>query len=582
MLTVPDRIKELLHYDSCKKNIRIHFPNGERSDICNDLIVKDTVSFTESLCSQDTLKFGLCEASVFECETVGVGNIKGATIEVTCEVYCESDVEDAVWQMDLQAWVYAIPYGTFYVDSCQRQADMIHRKIVAYGSTSQLNSSLGSLEQVKFKWQFSTSKTYTPNLFKFTIGNFNMQSYSDDVFNASELTGEDRTDVSYTPTWGHGQYRCKITEKYIRWEFDNDFPLSDLNNLFILEGKQDMDPYDLAKKVNKMFRRYGYNEADDYVYPSAFGYRIDYSVNNPYWNNPFVQFYNTNQRLPFVFYPYAPSVWRCYIEIPYYYLYEIQYYNDVRYLWETVAGVVVDDLTKNIALKKLVEKSGAFDNYTLTFNTQKIGSYYILESLPTDFDNVEYLNALLEIKGNLGIIDRHNGFNMLDIKQQFGLLPETDLYPDTELFPEGVTGGKLFPKDYQTCWYEDEYSKPYGVVQCTYKDSNNADNFYIYYLTGYDEDTPTDEYKVYDLSDNKIITDGVWTQLQIQAICERIANNIEGVTYMPVDFVGRGLPYVEAGDTFEILTKSNDSITTIVLNHTITGEMTLTDSYKSV
>ena len=51
---------------------------------------------------------------------------------------------------------------------------------------------------------------------------------------------------------------------------------------------------------------------------------------------------------------------------------------------------------------------------------------------------------------------------------------------------------------------------------------------------------------------------------------------------MTVDFAGRGLPYVEEGDTFEILTKSNDSITTIVLNRTIKGEQTLTDEYKSV
>ena len=50
---------------------------------------------------------------------------------------------------------------------------------------------------------------------------------------------------------------------------------------------------------------------------------------------------------------------------------------------------------------------------------------------------------------------------------------------------------------------------------------------------------------------------------------------------MPVDFKGRGLPYVEAGDTFEILTRSGDSITTIVLNKTTTGEQTLTDNYKS-
>ena len=92
MLNVPQEVKDLLHLDTCQKNIRIHFPNGERQDICNDLIVKDSVKFTESLCSQDTLKFGLAESPVFECETVGVGNIKGAKIEVFCEVFCDSTV----------------------------------------------------------------------------------------------------------------------------------------------------------------------------------------------------------------------------------------------------------------------------------------------------------------------------------------------------------------------------------------------------------------------------------------------------------------------------------------------------------
>ena len=141
MLTVPETIKDLLHQDTCRKNIRIHFPNGERSDICNNLIVKDSISFTESLCSQETLKFGLCEAPIFECETVGVGNIKGATIEVNVEIFCDPDVAGSEWKIDLQAHVYSIPYGTFVVDSCQRQADLIHRRIVAYGLLSTVDFS---------------------------------------------------------------------------------------------------------------------------------------------------------------------------------------------------------------------------------------------------------------------------------------------------------------------------------------------------------------------------------------------------------------------------------------------------------
>ena len=72
MINVPQEIKDILHQDTCPKNIRIHFPNGERTDICNDQIVMDSVSFKESLCSQNSFKFGLAESPIFECEVVGI------------------------------------------------------------------------------------------------------------------------------------------------------------------------------------------------------------------------------------------------------------------------------------------------------------------------------------------------------------------------------------------------------------------------------------------------------------------------------------------------------------------------------
>jgi hypothetical protein len=68
----------------------------------------------------------------------------------------------------------------------------------------------------------------------------------------------------------------------------------------------------------------------------------------------------------------------------------------------------------------------------------------------------------------------------------------------------------------------------------------------------------------------------------MDSICGLIEEAITGVTYMPVKLVGRGLPYVQPGDTFEILTATNDSITTIVLSRTLKGEMVLTDEYVSV
>ena len=175
MLTVPSEIKDLLHEDTCKKNIRIHFPNGERSDICNDLIVMDSVRFTESLCSQNELKFGLCESPVFECEVVGVGNIKGATIEVYCEIFCPASVEGAVFRPDLQVYVYPIMYGKFDVQECKRQADMNHRKITAFGEQASVYIKKNQVIDRKHNVAVASNTNYDPLIFSTYVMGANVE-----------------------------------------------------------------------------------------------------------------------------------------------------------------------------------------------------------------------------------------------------------------------------------------------------------------------------------------------------------------------------------------------------------------------
>ena len=86
MLDIPEKVKDLFRTDNIKKNFRVHFPNGERADITNDNLIADSVRFTESLCSRNNLKFGLCEASVLEFETIDVENIKGCEITAGIEI----------------------------------------------------------------------------------------------------------------------------------------------------------------------------------------------------------------------------------------------------------------------------------------------------------------------------------------------------------------------------------------------------------------------------------------------------------------------------------------------------------------
>ena len=607
MLTVPDSIKDLLHLDSCKKNIRIHFPNGERADICNDLIVKDSVQFTESLCSQDTLQFGLCESPVFECEVVGVSNITGATIEVSCEIFCDSSVDGAEWRYDLEHYIYPLPYGTFFVAEAKRQSDMLHRKITAYNANFYRSNS-NELTDLIYRMGKTSSWTFTPNIFASNMMLSSFSSKSRNLTYTEIVNGYQ--DTFYVPVAVSDIVTVPMSNVRRRYGI---FAIckavhagQSIDSLCYCEYPK---PNKTVDEINQMILG-SHPTTDDRWYSSMFGKW----ANNNHWDKcgASVKYTTYGQSLipqtddwinqvadelvalsdVHYVYPFKNDTSGS-LEGPNDLYIIVPYAIDRGFINVDESPISVSFYYEPIVFRDKTDihiySVSGFPSYYLSIPTveKKIKTYFkVIQSWWfIDKTKIDYISAFkdaIELSGQFGFVDHNNAFNMIDLKQQFNLNPSNTLYPSSNLYPEGVTGGKLLPQDYQSCWYEDDYVKPFGMVLCEYKNTSNEDAIYNYYLPGYDETTPRSQYLVYDISENSIIRDKTWTESQIEDICETIANSLEGVTYMPVEFVGRGLPYVEAGDTFEILTKSNDSITTIVLNRTLTGEQVLTDSYKSV
>ena len=568
MITIPSEINDILHQDSAYKNIRIHFPNGERADICNDLIVKDSVSFTESLCSQNTLKFGLCESPVFECEVVGVGNIKGATIEVSIEIECASDVEGAEWKMDLQKYVYAIPYGTFIVDECKRQADMIHRKIMAYTILAKDFFGFTRMGWLRATHPNTSNSAFTQNLEALLSealqsNILNEEETELEISSSSTITysrGYNLALMEYTTIAVTNYFMCYHITKanssslyHITYDGDEDFTKqTEYSSLYTLPVTQ----YSWGAITISPFyysARAGVPGGFEYIYPYM-------SMSNTSDNNSF-------------FTSAGPDI-------------RVRYRQNITETTQNTGHVIRNETTDYLDPDKIhmytVEKSVVLNySWERAETTVNSATKYQVANVE-DINLRDLLEAFVELLGRFVGVNRYGNFFSLNIQRQFGLLPESSLYPGASVYPEPVTGGVLYPSEYQSCWYEDEYTLPFGKIEVQYKNTNNDDCVFNYYLTGYTEASDVSTYQTYSLSNNAIIKGSTWTKAQIQAFCEVIANNIDGVSYMPVDFVGRGLPQVEAGDTFEILTRSGDSITTIVLNRTLTGEQTLTDSYKSV
>ena len=565
MINVPQEIKDILHQDTCPKNIRIHFPNGERADICNDQIVMDSVSFKESLCSQNSFKFGLAESPIFECEVVGVSNIKGATIEVYCEVYCPQTIQGAVWRIDIQKYVYPIKYGEFVVHSCERQTDILHRKIISYGFTQNLNNGLSSFEIAKLR--FTHNSTYTPCGFLFSLGNFGLKKYDPEVFVPETLspTGTEEG-ITRTLSW-----RNITTQEMMRGEFNIEYDVYSLSS-----SSADYLHYILIQQAESV------DTFTDFVYDFLYqfdGYRLNKElIRNCIINNErrYTVTWSTGGKYyggyedEMVCYPYMTGA-TVTIRIP-------------RYLVAKVP-LSVSSQTRTIkheATTVLVQK--------LTQQYYEVLNYFRLNipiglwgpTFDGEFSNQRVFQDCMELIGCFG--NYRDGFiKIVNIRLQYDLLSDDDVYPGTDLFPGADTGASILPQDYQSCWYDEDYTKPFGRVLIYYTDTSDSSRVAEYYIGEYDEDSDMDSYQTYTVSrDNMLLKSTKYIEAYIYQLCYEIAENLGGVTFMPVKLVGRGLPYVQPGDTFEILTATNDSITTIVLSRTLKGEMVLTDEYVSV
>lgn len=160
MLTIPDYVKGLYWRDGVRKNFLVTFPNGDEGDIRNDRIVRESVKFTESCCSDNVFRFGGCERSMIEFETVGVDSLLGKIMDCWIEIDLSSlfppqiayiaanpgDGQYIAGDPDL----YRIPLGRFLVTKCPRNHQAVtHRQVTGMTPTYWR---LSPIERAKLEW----------------------------------------------------------------------------------------------------------------------------------------------------------------------------------------------------------------------------------------------------------------------------------------------------------------------------------------------------------------------------------------------------------------------------------------------
>ncbi|MSS64607.1 tail fiber domain-containing protein [Velocimicrobium porci] len=130
MLNVSEEVKKLYRTDylpqrekNVHKELLIVFPELNLV-IENDRIYAESMKITESLCSEEDLTFGSCEAAQFEITIANVGE------EINGKEFVVTQILDEK---------YTMPLGTYVVDSVKKRDDLWFKDITAYDNMLQFD-----------------------------------------------------------------------------------------------------------------------------------------------------------------------------------------------------------------------------------------------------------------------------------------------------------------------------------------------------------------------------------------------------------------------------------------------------------
>lgn len=148
--------------------------------INNSRLVKESVKIDERMCSDDSLKFGLCEGSSLEFQAFDIENITGRRIKALLEVKYpvvsyEYDEETNVTTRNERIETYTIPMGYFDVQESSRQASTGIRKISAYNKLK--SDYLDQDAKALIVQEFGTATIRVLDILNFLLRKYGIKKY---------------------------------------------------------------------------------------------------------------------------------------------------------------------------------------------------------------------------------------------------------------------------------------------------------------------------------------------------------------------------------------------------------------------
>lgn len=611
MINISDEAKKAFLTDGVKKEVFIEFPNNDHATITNSSIIKESLSFTESICSRDEFKFGLAEASTLEFECMNVDNIKGKTIR--CRLRADGK--------------HDILLGTFIVDSCDREADMMKRKVVAYGPSFEIN-----FEDLGF--------TFESNKYRFCQDYSDMLLYYTDPY--LRILNNNSNQIQYTEKEIMSSWHTCYTHSVDRKQ-------SNGKNATI---RVLVNAYESKENVYDTY----YDDTDEnYKIPSIFDIRRSEEIKNriskflndfPNIKNDFLKAINDvnatlskkftedaineisnafdeaflNYLYPYITYIFVDTIgdkgaWTEYVFSG---IEDNFIYPNVMTLFDPENYYITGDIGIPAVLQAYIVKEGnskyeyeykfVIDpkiehpsdvNSQTTINKKKYSEvtsgFAVYDIDLKSIDYADYVESWAELNALFGSYWRSNSFSFRNINELLGRYPKETLYPNESIYPQDPNGGVLFKSSYISASYNDIIVK-YDRISVSYEDlSGNTQSVYIQLvddiknkpetisdtnICSYINNYNPDEYTTYSLGYNTLIQNGRYTIDMIYKILTTLGLELKKIQYMPADIEAQGMPWLEAGDAIGIETKDG-GIVTYILRRTLNGIWFLKDNFES-
>lgn len=616
MLNVPEEVKALFKRDDVYKNFRVHFPNGETADFDNSSIVSESVKFTESLCSQQSFRFGLTEASQISFTAVNIPNIRGVTIECALDIdvsslgmtWINANLSpDGFDFLSLACYLnesedggfYRIPYGRFIVDTCPRNHEsMWKREITAYTNRSDTDNVTNNFLEAMMNGIYPQATVYQPYLkpLAYSVifsGDHTALARNGYTAGEPDSPAPSQPGVSSIPvirniidakttdgTAVQLHFTTSATGAGAPVSNDAEGAKTNLYGVTVTPISEDVWMAQSVANLETMgisAELSGYDSLEDIVRAGISGFEGAKSyILHSRWVEISQTVYQWAQAIPIptesgIIYPYGivtnPADLITYVSIYIKNGFTIQR-GAMPYLTRT-ATVEFTKYTDNDETETIAEGTITF-NSTLSSKMKIEAGGKTLTVASKGFANAfspgDVAQGYLELRCRFASPARAGGVEITAL--------------------DNSNPAELLPDNYSDLWYDETIISPIGFVEVKFKDeAGNDQEITVQIGSGS---------SIYDLRDNEVLANmaftiskseaeaGITIQSKLIAFLNSIFTpNIPDLTFVPIELSKKGLPYLEAGDAIEIETEDGQIVPSFILRQTISGIQYLSADVES-